>query len=280
MGLVWFMGLALIGFPMSNGYAQSTSEGQEIFEESCEACHSIGDGDVVGPDLKGISEKRSLEWIGSFIKSSTAMIEAGDKEAVAVFNAYEESEMPDFELTDEQIKSVVGYIAFSAAVATSGDQPKEEVREVTPADIVRGQNLFQGIERLSGMGPACNACHHVENDAIIGGGILASELTEVFSRVGRTGVRAILGKAPFPVMRKAYENRAITDDENFALVAFLQDADTKKMFSKPADYGWGLLFAGMGGTVVLWIFYAILWIGRKKTAVNHEIFERQIKASN
>jgi cytochrome c2 len=265
---------------MSSSYAQSVDDGKEAFEENCESCHSIGEGVVVGPDLKGVSDRRSLAWITSFVKSSTAVIASGDKDAVAIFTAFEETEMPDQDLTDEQIKSIVGYIGYKGAIAAAADAPKEEERAVTAADVVRGQNLFQGIERLSGNGPACNSCHHVENDAIIGGGILAKELTEVFSRVGGTGVKAILGRAPFAVMRKAYEDRAITEDEVFALVAFLQDADTKKAFSKPADYGWGLLFAGMGGTVVLWILYAILWIGRKKVSVNHSIYERQIKASN
>ena len=51
----------------------------------------------------------------------------------------------------------------------------------------------------------------VNNDAVIGGGILASELTSVFSRMGDPAVRSILGNAPFPVMKTAYLDKPLTE---------------------------------------------------------------------
>lgn len=39
------------------GYTQTLS-GKEIFTGNCQSCHSIGGGDVVGPDLAGITENR------------------------------------------------------------------------------------------------------------------------------------------------------------------------------------------------------------------------------
>ncbi len=40
-------------------------------------------------------------------------------------------------------------------------------------------------------------------DLIFGGGRLAAELTQVFSRMGKVGVQAILDQAPFPVLQAA-----------------------------------------------------------------------------
>ena len=34
--------------------------GEQLFQASCVVCHSIGDGTRIGPDLAGVTEKRSL----------------------------------------------------------------------------------------------------------------------------------------------------------------------------------------------------------------------------
>jgi hypothetical protein len=39
----------------------------------------------MGPDLIGINQKRSEEWLISFIKSSQTMIKSGDADAVSFF---------------------------------------------------------------------------------------------------------------------------------------------------------------------------------------------------
>ena len=57
----------------------------------------------------------------------------------------------------------------------------------TPALIRQGQELFLGVTRFSAGGPSCNACHNVINDAVIGGGTLAMDLTESFGRLGAEG---------------------------------------------------------------------------------------------
>ena len=36
--------------------------GEEIFQSKCSACHSIGGGRRVGPDLAGVMERRTKDW--------------------------------------------------------------------------------------------------------------------------------------------------------------------------------------------------------------------------
>lgn len=84
---------------------------QELEEwEVCKECHSIGEGKIVGPDLKGITEEKSEEWLIDFIRSSQTMIKNGDEEAIKIFNEYYKVPMPDNDLTDEQIKNLLTYI--------------------------------------------------------------------------------------------------------------------------------------------------------------------------
>lgn len=264
-----------------NGWAQEP--GEQIFKMTCFACHTIGGGRLVGPDLAGVHERRSQDWLERFVIASQSMIKDGDAEAVALFEEFNRIPMPDSYLSEEQSRQVLGYIKSQSSNQTTITTPGADVqaRPAEPAsaeDIFAGQEIFQGNIRLTNGGPACNACHEVRNDAVIGGGILAAELTTVFSRMGGTGVKAILGRAPFPVMQVAYKDQSLTEDEIVALVAFLEYADSEQYNQLPRDYGIGLFLSGSAGACVLFIFFGFVWRGRKKGSVYQAIYDRQIKS--
>ena len=103
-------------------YAQEV-DGSAIFATNCAACHTIGQGQLVGPDLKGVTEKYDKPWIARFIRESQAMIEEGDEKAVAVFNAYSMIPMPAMPLSDEQIDAVLAHIK---KVGEEGSKPESE----------------------------------------------------------------------------------------------------------------------------------------------------------
>ena len=287
LGMVLFTGLA------TSSYAQSAEEGKSIYQKTCIACHTIGSGRLVGPDLAGISERRPQDWIVAFIKSSQSLIKSGDPDAIEIYEQFSKMMMPDHALNDQEVISVIKYIdelsapaaapaqVGSAAPVASGGvtAPPAEVA-YTKEEIELGQMLFQGKTRLTNAGPACNSCHDVKNDAVIGGGVLARELTSVFSRLGRVGLRAVIGSSPFPVMQAAYKSAPITKEENRALVAFLQFADKEQFYQNPKDYGVGLFFSGLIGAAVLLVLYSLLWSRRKKESVYAKIYDRQIKSSN
>jgi len=264
-----------------NTWAQDP--GEQVFNTTCFACHTIGGGRLVGPDLLGVNERRPQAWLEAFIKSSQSMINDGDAEAIALFAEFNQMPMPDAVATDEQIRQVLSYIEMQSSSAAAEalvavDQPEVQQQPASEEDIQTGQALFQGILRFENGGPACNACHDVRNDAVIGGGILATELTSVFSRMGSAGVKAILGHAPFPVMQAAYQDQSLTEQEVTALVAFLEYADSEQYNQMPRDYGVGLLLSGFAGASVLFIFFGVVWRGRKKGSVNQAIYDRQIKS--
>lgn len=94
-------------------------EGKAIFSTRCASCHNLTK-DLTGPALSGVHERRSLEWIVSFVKSSQALVKSGDKDAVAVFEKFNKIPMPDHpDLTDENIKNVVEYIKAEGGNATT-----------------------------------------------------------------------------------------------------------------------------------------------------------------
>ena len=270
---------------VQNGWAQTPAETN--FTTYCGACHSIGEGLRVGPDLAGIHERRSQDWLEQFVKSSQSLIKSGDAEAIAIAAEFNGIVMPDALISEQQIREVLSYIAVKSAglASTAGEsttvvaQPAPVAAPPSEEDIQEGQALFQGAIRFDNGGPACNACHDVRNDAVIGGGILAAELTTVFSRMGGAGVKAILGQAPFPVMQAAYVDKPLTDDEVVALVAFLEYADSEQYNQLPRDYGIGLFLSGTFGAAILFLLFGIIWRKRKTGPVNQAIYDRQVTST-
>ena len=80
--------LILIGFFSLFAPDTFSQDGELLFTQNCTACHTIGGGPLVGPDLKGVSEKYEESWLLKFIQSSQTMVKAGDEQAVATFQQY------------------------------------------------------------------------------------------------------------------------------------------------------------------------------------------------
>src|SRR5215203_1814452 len=87
-----------------------SEEGKTLFTARCAACHNVNK-QLTGPALAGVHERRSIEWIIDFVRSSQAMVKNGDKDAIALYEKFNKIPMPDHgDLTDDHIKSIVEYV--------------------------------------------------------------------------------------------------------------------------------------------------------------------------
>ncbi len=86
------------------------SSGETIFKSTCAACHTIDQGKLVGPELSRVYEQREQQWLIDFIRSSQKMVKAGDSIAVALYKEYNQVPMPDNNLSDNEILSILDYI--------------------------------------------------------------------------------------------------------------------------------------------------------------------------
>lgn len=252
--------------------------GKQLYATVCVACHGADGGGLLA--LKSPALAGQSDWyMAAQLKKFKSGVRGGDPEDItgAQMRAMAVT-IPD----DAAINNLAAYAATFAPVVSSPEAASaaEPVADADPEQVALGADLFQGVQRLENGGPACNACHEVQNDAVIGGGVLAVELTEVFGRLGGPGVRAILGAPPFPVMQTAYRNQPLTDAEVAALVGFLQQADRDKLLHQPRDYGIKLFGAGVIGVVILLMLHSVVWRRRRRGSVNQAIFDRQINASN
>ncbi|MBY5958807.1 cytochrome c [Membranicola marinus] len=94
-------------------------DAKALFRQNCASCHSI-EQDLVGPALKGVTERRDSAWLYGFIINSQEMIQAGDPIAVELFNRFNKVPMPSHpHLSTEEITAILNHIDSEAEEAAS-----------------------------------------------------------------------------------------------------------------------------------------------------------------
>ena len=51
-------------------FAEDVVKGEQIFKQNCTACHMMTDAKLVGPGLKGVTDKYEKEWLIKWIINS------------------------------------------------------------------------------------------------------------------------------------------------------------------------------------------------------------------
>lgn len=261
------------------------SEGEKLFKQVCVACHTIGKGKLIGPDLADVHKRRSEAWIVKFVRSSQTVIKSGDPVAGALFEEFNKILMPDHNFSDDQIRAIVAYIAENssggAVLAATGGTGQASGGSMTTAirgNSRAGEKIFEGNTRLANGGPACASCHNITNEYVMAGGALAKDLTDAVSRLSEAGVTAILNNPPFPAMRQAYLNNPLTPIEISDLTAFLGQVDQIGASPQKINYGVYLFTLGLAGAMILIILLGAIWTYGKRNSVNQKIYDRQLKS--
>lgn len=90
------------------GAAKQT--GQALFYKACAACHSIGDGKKVGPDLYDVDGRRPRDWLINFIMHPDQMRDRKDPIAVALHAQFPGTKMPYLGISKTDAEDLLKYI--------------------------------------------------------------------------------------------------------------------------------------------------------------------------
>jgi nitrite reductase (NO-forming) len=82
--------------------------GKLDFESKCLACHSLGQGKKLGPDLAGVTKHRDDAWLTRWLKSPEKMLET-DQHAKQMLKEHNNIPMPNQNLTDAEIRQYLKY---------------------------------------------------------------------------------------------------------------------------------------------------------------------------
>ena len=90
-------------------------KGQYLFATRCAACHTIGNGDKVGPDLLGVTSVRDRAWLTRIISEPDKLIAEKDPIATTLFKKYKEIPMPRLGLAEADVNTLIEFMKTQTA---------------------------------------------------------------------------------------------------------------------------------------------------------------------
>ncbi len=109
------VGMAVVLLAAGKGIDEKlAAKGEKLWtKKGCNACHTIGKGKLVGPDLKGVTEKREYKWLIAMIVNPDSMLKY-DPIAKDLLKQYGVP-MTDQNVSVEEAKAIIEYIKRESA---------------------------------------------------------------------------------------------------------------------------------------------------------------------
>jgi len=106
----------------NTGYALDLQPGMTLFKKLCAPCHTIGVGDRVGPDLRGVIERRQRTWLERFIRAPDKVRAEKDPVAMTVAARFPGVRMPNLGLSEIDAADLITYIEAQTSRLADGAQ--------------------------------------------------------------------------------------------------------------------------------------------------------------
>lgn len=170
------------------------------FLSRCSGCHTLGGGNLQGPDLLP-----ATQWQDAQLRSAVKLME---KRVGPISN----ESLDDFValLRDPAVRDRIGAARTAATQKTASN-----LERPSPA---LGSALFHGPRALANGGLPCATCHHVDGQ----GGTLGPDLSDLASKMSGPALVSAVHNASFNVMRAAYRDHPITQQEAIHLAAWFE----------------------------------------------------------
>ena len=113
----------------NTGMAMSSQPGQALFKKICAPCHTIGVGDRVGPDLRGVSTRRNQAWLAAFIQDPAKLRTAHDPDAMALVERFPAVRMPTLGVARQDAADLIAFIDGESARLREAQGPEAPPRK-------------------------------------------------------------------------------------------------------------------------------------------------------
>jgi mono/diheme cytochrome c family protein len=87
------------------------ARGKATFDAKCALCHSIGAGDKIGPDLKGVTRRRADQWLTWWLLETDRM-QKTDPDAKALLAKYR-TPMPNLGLKPAEARELLQFLHWN-----------------------------------------------------------------------------------------------------------------------------------------------------------------------
>jgi mono/diheme cytochrome c family protein len=246
----------------ANLMAVDTAE--NFYQINCKACHTIGGGKLIGPDLMDVETRKDREWLINWIEDPAAVLASGDAYANKIFE--ESNKVPMIKspgITKEIAAELLDYIA---KITSEGGEKEVtwEAPKFTTEDISKGRSYFSGSLKFENGAPPCVSCHTVNSIPGLGGGRLGVNLTDVYQRLGESrGLSVWLEAPPTATMVPIFSKHVLNEQEIISLMAFFKnevEVQSRPQFASVANF----ILYGILGTIIFFSVFGAIWANRFK----------------
>lgn len=111
----WYAGKSLKSFEDAPRF-EIAGKGQLLFQNKCAACHTVGKGDHLAPDLKGVTARRERAWLIRYLAAPDQM--RASKDPIALELARQAKvPMPNLALTKEEVADLMAFLEARTTAA-------------------------------------------------------------------------------------------------------------------------------------------------------------------
>ncbi len=121
------------------GGADMVADGEAVFTKNCAACHTVGGGVLVGPDLAGVTTRRDTEFLKNWITDSAAF--AATNEEAKTLSEFSPAQMPPFALDSGDMDALLAYLD-STAETTTETTVAAGPRELSAAELDTAKDIY------------------------------------------------------------------------------------------------------------------------------------------
>jgi mono/diheme cytochrome c family protein len=119
LAVLFFMLIGTQAFaadPSVDSSDEAVAAGKAVYNANCKTCHKL-DQKLIGPALRGASERQPVEIVKAFIKNSQAVIASGNSYYNDLYKEYNNTVMISHEfLSDDDLNNLLSYIEFGDKV--------------------------------------------------------------------------------------------------------------------------------------------------------------------
>jgi nitrite reductase (NO-forming) / hydroxylamine reductase len=183
--------------------AADLEAGQKLFDQKCLSCHTLGEGDRVGPDLAGLHDRREHDWLIRWMKDPMGMGKTDPigKELMAKYNNVP---MPPQGLSVAEIEQVLAYVK---AESDKGPKAADDSKpmELDGEKFEEAKNIYFN---------RCAGCHGTLRAGATGPNIQP----ERTKQIGTKGIEVILTRG-MPGGMPAWGQQGILSENEIAMMA-------------------------------------------------------------
>jgi protein SCO1/2 len=119
----------------------AANTGEDLFNTRCQSCHTLGQGNKLGPDLLGVVSRRDRNWLIRWLLEPDVMLDEKDPLAIALYLQYNKLRMPNIKLERRDALDLIQYMQdqtrlLNMSVKASPKQLENRVKAKTVKPII------------------------------------------------------------------------------------------------------------------------------------------------